>query len=91
MQRAGFGSAPSYTFAAVLDTDVPATLPYGSQRTTAWATHLFAPESFRSWAVSQGYTTLYGGAYLDTALDGVAQPQMYQSAPGVAVPTTPQT
>ena len=31
------------------------------------------------------------GAYLDTALDGVAQTQMYQSAPGVAVPTTPQT
>ena len=54
----GFGApATSYTFAAALDTDVPATLPYGSQRSTAWATTSSCRSPFRSWAVSQGYTT----------------------------------
>ena len=88
----GFGvPGTSYPFAAVMDTDVPATLPYGSQRTTAWATHLFVPESFRSWAATQGYTTVHASAWVDSAVDGVARPQMYQAAPGVAVPATPQT
>lgn len=87
----GFGSAPPYAFAAVLDTDVPATLPYGSQRTTAWATHLFVPEAFRSWAYSMGYRRVSAGAFVDVAVDGAAQPQMYHAAPGVDVPATPQT
>ena len=84
------GRTPPYTFAAVLDTDVPATLPYGPQRTTR-GRPISSCRGFRSWAVSQGYKTVYAGEYLDTALDGVAQPQMYQSAPGSVIPTTPQT
>ena len=87
----GFGSTPPYAFAAVLDSDLPATLPYGSQRATAFATHLFVPESFRSWAYSMGYRRVSAGAFVDLAVDGVAQPQTYQAAPGVDVPATPQT
>jgi hypothetical protein len=87
----GFGSEPAYRFAAVLDTDVPATLPFGSSRATAWETHLFAPESFRSWAASQGYTVLYAGVRLGTAVDGVAQPEMYQPTRALTIPTGPQT
>jgi hypothetical protein len=85
----GFGEpSTSYAFQAVVDTDLPATLPYGSERATVWTTQVVAPESFRSWAQAQGFTTLYAGARTQTALDGVAQPVLYQSTPGLAVPAT---
>ena len=84
----GFGSAPPYAFQAIVDTDLPAALPYGSQRVTGWATTLVAPEAFRSWAQAQGFTTLCAGARLGTALDGATQPTLYQSTPALAVPTT---
>lgn len=85
----GFGEpSASYAFQAVVDTDLPATLPYGSKRATAWTTQVVAPDSFRSWARSQGYTTLYAGARTQTALDGVAQPPLNESTAGMAVPAT---
>lgn len=82
----GFGTASSYAFTAVVDSDLPATLPFGSQYTASTTTTITAPESFRSWAVSQGYTVLYAGAILGTAVDGVAQPATYQPTPAIAVP-----
>lgn len=85
----GFGTEPSYAFDAVLDTDLPATLPYGAERTTTWTTQVVAPDSFRSWAQAQGYTKAYPGARTVTALDGVAQPLLdQQDALGLAVPAT---
>lgn len=84
----GFGTAPSYTFLATADTDLPAVLPYGSQRLTSWTTTLVAPEEFRSWAQAQGFTTLWAGARLGTALDGTAQPTLYQGTPPLVVPAT---
>jgi len=85
----GFGEpSTSYAFQAVVDTDLPATLPYGSVRTTSWTTQVVAPESFRSWAAAQGFTTLYAGARTTTALDGVAQPLLNESTAGLAVPAT---
>jgi hypothetical protein len=85
----GFGEpSASYAFQAVVDTDLPATLPYGAERATAWTVQVVAPESFRSWARSQGFTTLYAGAQSQTALDGVAQPLLNESTGGMAVPAT---
>lgn len=84
----GFGSAPSYGFQVIVDTDLPASLPYGSDRVTSWTSRLVAPDSFSSWAQAQGYTVLYAGARLGTALDGVAQPTQYQTTPGLPVPAT---
>lgn len=84
----GFGSASSYPFTAVVDTDLPATLPYGTERATSWTTTVVAPDSFRSWAQEQGFTTLYAGATVTAALDGVAQPPLNERTPPLAVPAT---
>ena len=85
----GFGTEPSYPFTAVVDTDLPATLPYGTERTTTWTTTVVAPDSFRSWAQGQGFTRLYGGARVSTTLDGVSQPLLdHQDQTGPAVPAT---
>ncbi|MEO5666325.1 MAG: Ig-like domain-containing protein [Nocardioides sp.] len=85
----GFGSEASYPFTAVVDTDLPATLPFGAERITTWTTQVVAPESFRSWAQAQGYTKAYPGARTVTALDGVAQPLLdQQDTLGLAVPAT---
>jgi hypothetical protein len=83
-----FGDEPSYAFQAVIDSDVPAALPYGSARVTSWTAELVAPDSFRSWAASQGFATLYAGARLGTSLDGVAQLQNYQSSGALTVPAS---
>lgn len=85
----GFGSEATYPFEAVVDTDLPATLPYGSERATSWTIQVVAPESFRNWAQAQGYTALYAGARTLTALDGVPQPVLdQQDTLGLAVPAT---
>ncbi len=87
----GFGTAPSYSFAAVLESDLPATLPYGPDRAASVTTILFVPEEFRAWAQSQAYTTVYPGANVGVALDGVALTTLHQAAPASAVPATPGT
>lgn len=84
----GFGSEASYPFTAVVDTDLPATLPFGAERTTTWTTQVVAPDSFRNWAQGQGFTTLYAGATVSAALDGIAQPPLNESTPSLAVPAT---
>ena len=83
----GFGTG-SYPFLATVDTDLPASLPYGSQGVAGWTTTLVAPDAFRAWAQAQGFTTLWAGARLGTALDGATQPTLSQSTPPLAVPTT---
>ena len=85
----GFGEvATAYAFQAVVDTDLPATLPYGAERATAWSTQLVAPEAFRSWAKEQGFTTLTAIARTQTARDGAALPRLDQQTPSLAVPAT---
>jgi hypothetical protein len=82
----GFGEPSSHAFQAVVDTDLPPTLPYGSERTTTWTSQIVAPESFRTWAHEQGFTTLYAGVEMQTALDGLTQPPLHSSTPGMTVP-----
>ena len=84
----GFGTEPSYPFTAVVDTDLPATLPYGTERATSWTTTVVAPDSFRSWAQSRGFTTLVAGTWTTVTLDGVAQPRVDQQTPYMPVPAT---
>lgn len=84
----GFGSAPSYIFQVALDTDLPATLPYGSERTTTWNIQVVAPDSFRSWAQAFGEPIFYGGAQPGTTLDGTAQQSFYLATSALSVPTT---
>lgn len=84
----GFGTEPSYPFTAVVDTDLPATLPYGTERTTTWTTTVVAPDSFRSWAEGRGFTTLHAGANTTAALDGVPQASVNQASSAMPVPPT---
>jgi hypothetical protein len=85
-----FGTAPSYPFTAVLDSDVPAAVPYGPDRPTGWAVQLVAPDSFRQWAVDQGFTTLSAGAILTPAIDNVPLSRTtYAGTSLMSVPTTP--
>jgi hypothetical protein len=83
----GFGTEPSYPFTAVVDTDLPPTLPYGTERTTTWSTTVVAPDSFRSWAQDQGFTTLHAGANTTAALDGVPQAPVNQASSAMPVPS----
>lgn len=85
----GFGMPQPYIFQVVVDTDLPATLPYGSQRTATWNILVVAPDSFRSWAQAFGQPTFYGSAQPGTTIDGAAQQAFYLGTPALAVPTTP--
>ena len=84
----GFGSAPAYTFAAVIDTDVPASVPFGTSPQIGWRTDLGASDAFRDWAVAEGFTTVNAGVRLATAVDGNGQPEIYQPVPATGVPKT---
>ena len=84
----GFGSPQPYIFQVAVDTDLPATLPYGSQRTTTWNIQVVAPDSFRSWAQAFGQPNFDGGAQPGTTLDGAAQQSFHLATPALAVPTT---
>lgn len=84
----GFGVG-AYDFTAVVDSDVPAAVPYGPDRATGWTVHLVAPDSFRQWAVDQGFTTLAAGARLAPSVDNVPLTDTaYASAAVTSVPTT---
>lgn len=84
----GFGSAPAYTFAAALDTDVPASVPFGTSPQVSWRTYLGAADAFRDWAVAEGFTVLHAGVRLGTTVDGTRQEEIYQPVPVMGVPTT---
>jgi hypothetical protein len=89
-QAGGFGTETSYPFTAVLDTNLPATVPYGPDRDASWTVQLVAPDSFRQWAVEQGFTDLYGGAQLTPAIDNAPLTRTtYAATPLMPVPTTP--
>ncbi len=86
----GFGTAASYSFTAVLDSDVPTAVPYGPDRPTGWTVQLVAPDSFRQWAVDQGFTTLAAGAILTPAIDNVPLDRTtYAATSLMPVPTGP--
>jgi hypothetical protein len=85
----GFGTGP-YPFTAVIDSEVPDTVPYGTEPKARMTVQLVAPDAFRQWAVDQGFTTLFPGARLTPAVDNVALAgPSYAAGSASSVPTTP--